>query len=316
MERSTNSVEGSYLSASQTQFDYDQTGRLTNIQHEHLAGSAAYAFQYDEASRITNFGSSSHGGRDYGYDLAGQLVGVDGAVVEVFDYDAAGNRVWAGQDPPATEVDTYTIGPHNRLLADEFHSYEYDDEGNVTAKVATASGIRTEYEWDHRNRLVEIRYSDAMGGDTGNAIARVEYDYNADDRRIEKRVFPWETPSPSGVEQYVYDGDELTLVLDGNGVLQHRYLYGPLTDQLLADELFGMDGTVERLSLPLADHQNSTRLVLDATQEIRQEIDYDAFGRVRSLADAEGNLLTNDEGQPDLAALDTVFTFCRSRMGR
>ena len=48
------------------------------------------------------------------------------------------------------------VGAHNRLLSDGTYRYEYDGEGNCVKRTNIPTGEVTEYEWDHRNRLVVV----------------------------------------------------------------------------------------------------------------------------------------------------------------
>lgn len=50
----------------------------------------------------------------------------------------------------------YQTGPGNRLLSDGTFNYQYDNEGNMVTKMEIATGMRTEYGWDYRNRLVQV----------------------------------------------------------------------------------------------------------------------------------------------------------------
>jgi YD repeat-containing protein len=62
----------------------------------------------------------------------------------------------------------------------------------------------TEYVWDYRNRLTAVTTKSA-NGETNESV---EYAYDAYDRRIEKSV-------DGVVERYVYDGEHIALVFDG-----------------------------------------------------------------------------------------------------
>lgn len=58
---------------------------------------------------------------------------------------------------------------------------------------------------------------------------------------------------PAFTEQYVYDGDHVALKFEV-GQLSHRYLHGPVIDQILADEqVDDLYGAGEVL-WPLTDH--------------------------------------------------------------
>jgi hypothetical protein len=63
---------------------------------------------------------------------------------ELYEYDANGNRK------------AYETSKNNQLLSDGVFDYKYDDEGNRVSKVSKSS--KTEYFWDHRNRLPLAAY--------------------------------------------------------------------------------------------------------------------------------------------------------------
>jgi RHS repeat-associated protein len=108
----------------------------------------------------------------------------------------------------------------------------------------------------------------------------------------------------------------LTLAGTGAGAtVSRRYQYGP-TGEVLYDQPFFTAGATTYAfgnSLPLGDHQHSTRLVLkegfiDPELTVGQSIDYAPFGAVAADRDANGDLTT--------AALDAVFAHHGSLLDR
>ena len=95
-------------------------------------------------------------------------------VDESYAYDANGNR--AGQ--------SHVGGAGNRLLADDRYDYEYDSKGNRSYRLERATGVRTQYEWDHRNRLTAVTTRDFEGALLQNAV----YAYDVDNRLIARTV--------------------------------------------------------------------------------------------------------------------------------
>jgi RHS repeat-associated protein len=78
----------------------------------------------------------------------------------------------------------------------------------------------------------------------------------------------------------VYGRDQnIALVLDENGNVNHRYLFGNGVDQIEADE---SNGTV---LWALTDHLGSVRDVVDDSGTVLNHIVYDAFGGVTSQTD-------------------------------
>ncbi|MCG8450990.1 MAG: RHS repeat protein, partial [Pirellulales bacterium] len=141
----------------------------------------------------------------------------------------------------------YATGFYNRLTSDGTYNYEYDDEGNRTKRTNIATGEVTDYEWDHRNRLVTI--TDRVS-DGGAATQVVSHRYDAFNRWISKTVdSDGDGVLPGETTRYEYDGNQIVLAIDEVGNVTNRYLWGPAVDQLLADEQTG--GNV---LLALTDH--------------------------------------------------------------
>jgi YD repeat-containing protein len=151
-----------------TAFTYDLANRLTSLQHtQGLTALAGYDYTYDAAGRFTSIDSLLDGLTEYTHDNAGQLTDADHASItdEAYEYDDNGNRVMSG----------YVVGANNRISTDGVFDFEYDDEGNMVAKEEISSGERTEYEWDHRNRLVRIVSKDEF--DAVTQVVEQTYDY-------------------------------------------------------------------------------------------------------------------------------------------
>ena len=256
--------------------------------------------------------------RDYDYDETQQLtdvtVKVDGVVdstqTENYAYDANGNRI--GDGGFSTNPNTYDSDDYNRIerkpLANgEYYRYFYDDEGNRTSKKKYNSSDEViekyRYEWDHRNRLVKVRIHEADGSIGPVESKRIFYTYDALDNRTSKRV----TERPTGgswqqtsEERYLFDHGPMdalshkVLTLDAtngfgdsfNGLdieIEERYLHGPMTDQVFAQEA---DGNV---LWALTDHQGTVRDLVDAnvngsgnvtSTTTVNHLDYDGFGNI------------------------------------
>ena len=152
-----------------TETAYDDTGRCVRITH--LDGSdvvlANYEYEFDNANRITQQVIDDDV-VDYTYDATGQLLAANHSDPSIPDefyvYDLNGNRIDShlhGSD--------YVTGPNNQLLSDGEFNYEYDDEGNQIRRTNIATGELTEFEYDHRNRLVKT-IAKSSGGIITNEI--------------------------------------------------------------------------------------------------------------------------------------------------
>ena len=139
--------------------------------------------------------------------------------------------------------------------------------------------------------------------DQGAPTKIVEYAYDFGNRWIRKVLDADADLTPDASRVFVHDGGQIVLDYEGAGGaglgagdLAHRYLWGPATDQLLADEAVdcGADqtpGTADDVRWTLGDHLNSVRdwaayddrgtaTLADDTVTIVKHVVYDAFGNV------------------------------------
>jgi len=281
-----------------SQYAYDSSNRLTALAHSQGATSlAGYTWTFDGANRLVQM-TSPDGTANYTYDSRDQLVGAgyDYQDDESYVYDENGNRITATYE--STGTDTYATGDHNRLVCDGTFRYEYDPEGNRTARFidADSSGTLsvgdtdvTEYTWDNANRL--IRIVERATAD-GPATSAVDYLYDLYGRRIGKQL----DTDGDGIfdrrESYIYDQTDIILDFvdaDGDGTLgtelTKRYLWGAAVDQLLAQEDASGTGSAADVLYPLTDHLGTIRDLgqydeATATTSIIAHYVFDAFGNV------------------------------------
>lgn len=252
--------------------------RLDNLTHRNAAGSVVSFFDldYDAASRITRI-TDIDGVTDYSYDDTDQLTVADHSDPanpdETYAFDANGNRISSHLHGSG-----YVTGPGNRLLSDGTFNYDYDNEGNLIRRTEIATGNYREFLWDHRNRLIAVFDRDAASAE----IQRVEFTYDAFDRRISKSV---DTNPQDMIDavltHFVYDRDDVILdFVDEDGaagpnplVLAQRYLHGPAVDQILAQE-----DSAGNVLWHLTDHLGTVRDLADNNGAVTSHITYDSFG--------------------------------------
>ncbi|WP_020480089.1 RHS repeat domain-containing protein [Synechococcus sp. PCC 7336] len=254
-----------------SRYSYDLAGRLELIEQSNDGGAIAeYRYQYDAANRITEL-VSIDGVSSFSYDERSQLISAEHSFQtdEVYTYDANGNRTNDGS----------RSGPDNRLLEDEQFLYDYDNEGNRIRQTDRATGEVTEYEFDHRNQLRAVVTRDS----NGNTILSAEYDYDVFGRRILRTVdSDGDGALAAQTERFVYDGEHIALVFDGEGNLAYRYLHGPAIDRVLAQE--DAEGTV---LFALTNHLGSVRDLVDAEGNVVNHLTYDSFGNITSQSNPE-----------------------------
>ena len=165
--------------------------------------------------------------------------------------------------------------------------FTYDNEGNLILAVERGTNQRTEYEYDHRNRLTSVTIRDSEGVVT----SRAEYEYDALDRRIAKTVDP-DGDLDEGEEtfkrSYLYTDDDVLIEwLDSDvsdatpTAIDSTYLMGPGSDQLLAWE------TADDVYWALSDHQGSVREVTSPSGLVVDSVVLSSFGQILDRTDPE-----------------------------
>ncbi len=266
-------------------YGFDLAGRLTSLAHaKGQTALAGYEWTFDAGNRMTGFASDADGTAAYTHDPASQLTAADytyqpAVPDEAYTYDANGNR-----------VNGYTVGVNNRMTSDGTYRYLYDAEGNRTARFLDAdqSGTITAgdtdittYQWDHRNRLSAVRrYPDFAAYDQDTPDHVVEHSYDYRNRWVRRVVDPDGATGSAPVEQTIFAHDDRQILLQFGKTgsadlaasdLRHRYLWGPMVDQILADEQMSPlppgEGQGEGYDLsapgpvlwPLTDHLGTVR---------------------------------------------------------
>jgi len=270
-------LAGTTLAASSI-YTYDKLNRLVELRYTNAAASeiALYTWTYDDAGRLVA-STSPDDDATFTYDNNGQLLAADhhalsGIADEAYTYDAAGNRTTAN-------ASVYTTGDDNRLTSDGTHTYTYDDEGNRLSKTTIVTGESVEYVYDHRNRLTHVIFKDSLGV----ASKQVRYTYDVNDLRIATEIDASADGTYEQVERFVLDGSgrgNILLVFDQTSSLTHRYLHGPTTDQILAEEVISAGSST--LHWFLEDHMGSIRDVIDNAGTTIDHIVYDTFGNIAS----------------------------------
>ena len=274
-----------------SQYTYDKAARLTSIHSSILDSTTStidQSWTYDNLDRVTRYHNSedtafNSGNIDYDYDDLSQLIAADGDPSLTYEYDANGNRLATG----------YSMGAGNRLVDDGRYQYYYDNEGNLVRRYDTLELRDLTLGYDNRNRLVSITevVDDVQTFD-------LSYDYDTFNRRVgrtQMTIVQGSEGHPTTVdydyEKYVYDGDHVVLDFfrgyGGSYTLDHRYLYGPGTDQLLAQEnllFLGLATSVTdpaRVFWPLTDNLGTVRDLVGADGSLIEHYRYDAFGNIK-----------------------------------
>jgi hypothetical protein len=168
----------------------------------------------------------------------------------------------------------YTTTTGNELTAGAGYTFTYDNEGNTTSQTEVATGDKTDYTWDYRDRLTGV----VEHSSGGSLLMQATYTYDALGRRIGTDV------TVSGVETKmwsVYDGENTYADFDGSGTLETRHLYGPAIDASLARTSSG--GTT---AWYMTDRLGSVRDVVDPSGSVLDHVSYDSYGNILSESNA------------------------------
>ena len=119
--------------------------------------------------------------------------------------------------------------------------------------------------------------------------------YDLFDRRIARKVDADGNGVFETTQQFVYDGEDLILAFSGpNNALTNRYLYGPATDEILADEQLSTTttGTAGTVTWSLGDNLGTIRDLVQytaatGTTSVVNHVRYDTFGQIVSQTNSQ-----------------------------
>jgi RHS repeat-associated protein len=242
-----------------SQYQYDDAGRLKNLQHRNGSGTTLenYTWTYDNGSRVT---SETLNGTttSYTYDDTNELTS---AGTFSYDYNLNGNR------------DTgYTTTTGNRMTNDGVYTYTWDDEGNLTKKSKGASAETWTFAYDNRNQLIGVEERTTDGG--GTLLLKVTYAYDVFNNQIQEDKYVNGVGTTTRKSVFADVGSVLA-DLDGSNNLTVRYLrqgvgeYAPLAARV---DSGGVAAWI------LGDRQDSVRNVVNASGSLIATVSYDGFG--------------------------------------
>ncbi|MEM8864636.1 MAG: polymorphic toxin-type HINT domain-containing protein [Planctomycetota bacterium] len=261
---------GNNVPQSATQYSYSALGKLSRLTHQgahsdsSIANSpiAKYVSEFDVNDRLTlltqdffvwggnEVNRLHHVRQEYTYNEQGERILVGAPTVgdigpensdldpegddpkiaepQFHDIDGAGNRV----------DNESTIVAGNRLLNDANFVYEYDKEGNLTQKLAIATGDYWTYTWDRRGRMLSASFYLS-----GTVLQKqIDYRYDAMGRQTVKQVTDPASIDPPIVTAYVHDGAKRQFeinVVANDSKIDNSYFYAPGGD-LVAVDLAGL----------------------------------------------------------------------------
>ena len=245
---------------------YDPASQVTNILHQLTATNAQINkadYVYNNVGNRTSL-TDKRGTQAFGYDNLDRLTSASHPLLgtpQAFAYDPVGNRTTGGA----------VVNAGNQLTADATHSYQYDDNGNLTRKTLLATGNYTQYTYDAENRLVKVE--EFVAGNPTAAFTST-YRYDGLGRRIEK-------VANGQTKRYIYDGEDILLEYDGTNALQARYTHGPGIDEPLA---------VSKGSNTFFYHQDGLGTVTDLTDSAGATAKSYSYDTYENIVDQTGTL--------------------------
>ncbi len=187
------------------------------------------------------------------------------------------NVVGVRNNVGANGEDTVTEEAGHRFLPQTPEAFTYDDDGNMTADGRWA------YTWDGENRLVKM---EAASGLPDSARRKVEFAYDGQSRRVEKKSYTWSGTAwvLASDHLFVYDGwNPIAELNAGDGSLVRKYCWG--LD--LSGSLQGAGGVGGLLSITSGaatqftaydGNGNVVALIDAATGAESAHYEYDPFG--------------------------------------
>ena len=204
---------------------------------------------------------------EYSYDDLDRLTDVTyhDSETEAFVMDALGNRTGNQTLRDDGTVNFTVDSATNRYTAIGGSSISHDEAGNLTVD---KDGYQ--YTYDYENRVVKIV------AEQETLIA--EFDYDAQGRRM--RVY--DAVADTTTLYYYSDNWQVLAEYDDAGNQQAYYVYGNYIDEVL---LMRRDGSDKYY---LHDHLYSPAALLDASGNVVERYEYDAYGTTH-IMDASYN---------------------------
>ena len=253
-------VNGGALNQARTFNSYgEQDGQVSAISGQSVS---SWSLAQDDNGQITQKIEIVNGitsNYDYTYDPMGRLITVtkDGSLVEEYDYDINGTRIYEMNTLRGISGRSFTYSDEDHLLTAATTSYQYDLDGFLTTK--TDGTDVTTYNYSSRGELLNATLPDGR---------IIEYIHDPLGRRIAKIV------DGITIEKYLWQGlTRLLAVYDGSNNLIMRFEY--------ADGRMPVAMTSGGATYYLTyDQVGSLKAVADSAGNVVKRIDYDSFGNI------------------------------------
>ncbi len=267
---------------SETSYSFHDNDILSQILHKSGTTTiSSFDYLINGIGNITQKRTPA-GDFDYGYDGNNQLIGAtnpETAIDEVYQYDSLGNRT-------SDQGGSYTYDQTGQKLQEDYKNlYYYDSNGNLSSKIEKSTNKTTNFIYNSENRLIEYKEFDEQA----NLIRSSSYAYDALGRRIEKVVTDFQVPANNKTKRYVYDGEDILLVLNENNETISKYTHSSLR----IDDALAIDNKIDDKSYYfLKDHLGSIVDIVNDDLSFKQHYAYSSFGELQKVTDIGGNDVT------------------------
>jgi RHS repeat-associated protein len=207
-----------------TSYSYDNANRLTRVSNFTNPTSlmSDYAVKYDKAGNRTRVTNNVSGlVTTYLYDKAYQLT-ADYTSVDrnTYVYDLVGNRQVFRRADGSVATYTYDVANQMTRILDAGipTTLTYDQAGNPLQQRNTVQPFNVTMVWDAESRMTDYHQTGISGGNSFNQ--QLTHEYNGDGQRVVRQ-------SGVAVAQYVWNGQNVCLKLDGGGSIDDQYHYQP-----------------------------------------------------------------------------------------
>ncbi|MBT4444508.1 MAG: RHS repeat-associated core domain-containing protein [Waddliaceae bacterium] len=263
---------------------YDLNGRRTSTQMDAFTEELVY----DNAGNVTSRISSSGGTENYYYDGLYQIIEEKGSTPHTYAYDSINNRI-------EKDGEEYSLGGYNELLAHGDVTYDYDLNGNITAKHVGGENIT--YAYDALGRLITVTEDDNI---------QISFTYDAFNRRMDKTTYLWQGDgwTKHAHLRFLYVSDNEVGAADDDGTLvEFRVLGLGRGAEIGAAIAVDFDDIVYA---PIHDSYGHVVALVDAASGgVAERYAYTAYG--------EENIFDSQETKLDTSTLANPWRFCSKR---
>jgi len=225
-------------------YTHDKEGNKASTEFLHKLNHSE-KYEYDAKYRLTNFQKGT---------LTNGNIAVP-ATQSQYNLDALGNRIDVDKDGNTTTYSSNEMNEYTQIATPSIIVPTNNDNGNLIE-----DGQGKFFEYDYENRLIAI----AIDGGITFSIA---YKYDPLGRRIQKAA--------NGIlTNYYYDGARVIEEQDETNATVTTFIYGTWIDDVINMQKAGEDYFYHQ------NHLGSVVAITNATGNLAEQYEYDAFGKV------------------------------------